>query len=396
MTRTRRRTEAELLASSAQEAGYGAVIPAEMSLPIPEEPETTSPFRNSNRSTPVTDRELEEANQSEPLEPPGGPQDPEDQHEGNEERDVNSTVLDDSFTTGDSEPEEEAPPPENEPREPEDSPQGIQALAVAQEEQTPGHTRERTAPTLGLSRLFQESLDSESSRAQARTTPPSSTSYASVSMGAENSVPIPDAPARQESLSRIITVSPPSHEVRGCPQYTSMEGHRLEHWLSERAIEEEERRRREQEHQDQVIAVRMHLDWNLGLEEKTSENAQAVMASQGESTTSTQSPLASPAVRPDVLPREATLRTLGTSPTLPVRTTTCKVESADEEESVSSITDEVRMIRDHPQRRCSRQTRQVSLTAWKIPARYDFIFLSTQEQERCPRRKHTPGGQREE
>ena len=66
----RRRTEAELLVAAAQEAGYGAVIAAEQSLPTHEQPEPASPQRTSNRSTPVTDREYERANQLKPLEVP--------------------------------------------------------------------------------------------------------------------------------------------------------------------------------------------------------------------------------------------------------------------------------------------------------------------------------------
>ena len=92
----RRRTEAELLVAAAREAGYGAVIAAEQSLLTHEQPEPASPQRSSNRSTPVTDREYERANQLEPLEVPqeiswDGEPEPED--ESNEEMDENSTGL---------------------------------------------------------------------------------------------------------------------------------------------------------------------------------------------------------------------------------------------------------------------------------------------------------------
>ena len=68
-----RRTEVELLVTAAQEAGYGAVIATEQSLPIHEQPEPGSPQRTSNRSTPMTDREYERANQLEPVR--GSPRD---------------------------------------------------------------------------------------------------------------------------------------------------------------------------------------------------------------------------------------------------------------------------------------------------------------------------------
>ena len=68
--RTKRRTEAELLTCSAQEAGYGPVLQPEATLPIEEVTEQNSPRSSQNISTPVTVEEIQETGQLEPLQVP--------------------------------------------------------------------------------------------------------------------------------------------------------------------------------------------------------------------------------------------------------------------------------------------------------------------------------------
>ena len=58
--RTRRRTEAELLASSAQEAGFGPVLQPELPSPIMETAELTSPRMSQTKSISVAEEEIEE------------------------------------------------------------------------------------------------------------------------------------------------------------------------------------------------------------------------------------------------------------------------------------------------------------------------------------------------
>ena len=94
--RTKRRTEAELLACSAQEAGYGPILQSEATLPIEEVAEQNSPRSSQNRSTPVTVEEMQEAGQSEPLRVPHEESQVEESEEEQEE-DTSSTSSGESL-----------------------------------------------------------------------------------------------------------------------------------------------------------------------------------------------------------------------------------------------------------------------------------------------------------